>query len=390
MRLLTGLPHDRDRALPAGGKIANSSHRPNLSYKRCRPGRRTGAGDYPIPDELRINGGSYVSTAILNYSVPWECAGPSTVVAANRLAYPKTAFFASMDTFKNSSISRICRPRKGDRGYGATTADTSRGPPRPRMRLPSPYPRLSPRHNGRCDLCLGAHADDIEIGCGGTILTLLAARRNVDFHWVVFSGGGDTREREARKSADLFLARAKRQQLTVHGFRDCFFPYLGGEIKETFEALAREGSPDVVFTHARHDRHQDHRLISDLTWNTFRRHLILEYEVPKYDGDLGVPNFFVPLTSAVARAKIRHLRSAFGSQRTKQWFTADTFHGLLRLRGANRELRRGWPRRSTRARPLEALGGRADGQITLIPVCSDQKYPKGKSHRWLLRPFSQT
>jgi LmbE family N-acetylglucosaminyl deacetylase len=181
-------------------------------------------------------------------------------------------------------------------------------------------------------LCLGAHADDIEIGCGGTILALLAARRNVDCHWVVFSGGGGPREREARKSAGLFFAGTKRQQLTVHGFRDGFFPYLP-DIKDTFEALAREASPDVVFTHARLDRHQDHRLVSDLTWNTFRSHLILEYEVPKYDGDLGVPNLFVPLSAALARAKIRHLRSAFGSQRSKRWFTADTFHGLLRLRG---------------------------------------------------------
>lgn len=208
-------------------------------------------------------------------------------------------------------------------------------PPRRRPDAPAPLTLDSrhPRSGPLRILCLGAHADDIEIGCGGTILALLAARRSVDCHWVVFSGGGGPREREARKSADLFLARAKRRQLTVHGFRDGFFPYRGGEIKDTFEALALEGSPDVVFTHARLDRHQDHRLVSDLTWNTFRRHLILEYEVPKYDGDLGAPNVFVPLSAAVARAKIRHLRSAFASQRSKRWFTADTFQGLLRLRG---------------------------------------------------------
>jgi len=182
-------------------------------------------------------------------------------------------------------------------------------------------------------LCLGAHADDIEIGCGGTILALLAARRNVDCHWIVFSGGGGPREREARRSAGLFLARARRRQIVVHSFRDGFFPYLGGGIKEAFEELAREVSPDIVFTHTREDRHQDHRVVSDLTWNTFRSHLILEYEVPKYDGDLGVPNFFVPLRAAVARAKIRHLHAAFGSQRSKRWFTPDTFHALLRLRG---------------------------------------------------------
>jgi LmbE family N-acetylglucosaminyl deacetylase len=202
----------------------------------------------------------------------------------------------------------------------------------PRRRAAAPVPLTLDSGPLRI-LCLGAHADDIEIGCGGTILTLLAARRNVDCHWVVFSGGGGPREREARKSADLFLARARRRQLTVHGFRDGFFPYVGGEIKDTFEALAREESPDVVFTHTRDDRHQDHRLMSDLTWNTFRSHLILEYELPKYDGDLGVPNCFVPLDAAVARAKIRHLRAAFRSQHSKRWFTADTFHGLLRLRG---------------------------------------------------------
>ncbi len=208
-------------------------------------------------------------------------------------------------------------------------------PPRRRAAAPLPIPlNLDSRHRGPLTiLCLGAHADDIEIGCGGTILTLLAARRNVECHWVVFSGGGGAREREAQSGADLFLARARQRHLTVHGFRDGFFPYVGAGIKDAFEALAREVSPDIVFTHTRDDRHQDHRVVSDLTWNTFRSHLILEYEVPKYDGDLGVPNLFVPLTAAAARAKIRHLRAAFGSQRSKRWFTADTFHALLRLRG---------------------------------------------------------
>lgn len=182
-------------------------------------------------------------------------------------------------------------------------------------------------------LCLGAHADDIEIGCGGTLLAMLAARRNVNCHWVVWSGAGTPREAEARRSAGLFLAKAKRPRVVVHAFRDGFFPYLGVGIKEGFEALARVVSPDVIFTHTRDDRHQDHRVISDLTWNTFRSHLILEYEVPKYDGDLGLPNCFVPLTPAIARAKTRHLLTAFKSQRGKRWFTPDTFHGLLRVRG---------------------------------------------------------
>jgi len=185
----------------------------------------------------------------------------------------------------------------------------------------------------RTILCLGAHADDIEIGCGGTILTLLAAQRNLRCEWVVFSGGGGPREREARRSAGLFLKGARRRGITVHAFRDGFFPYVGGEIKETCEELARHLSPDLIFTHTRDDRHQDHRVVSDLTWNTFRNHAILEYEVPKYDGDLGVPNLFVPVRPAVARRKIRHLRAAFASQRSKRWFTAETFQGLLRLRG---------------------------------------------------------
>lgn len=182
-------------------------------------------------------------------------------------------------------------------------------------------------------LCLGAHADDIEIGCGGTVLAMLAARRHVDCHWVVWSGAGTPREAETRRSADRFLAKAGRTRVVVHPFRDGFFPYLGAGIKEAFEALAQAVAPDVIFTHTRDDRHQDHRVISDLTWNTFRSHLILEYEVPKYDGDLGLPNCFVPLTPAIARAKTRHLLAAFKSQRRKRWFTADTFRGLMRVRG---------------------------------------------------------
>jgi LmbE family N-acetylglucosaminyl deacetylase len=182
-------------------------------------------------------------------------------------------------------------------------------------------------------LCLGAHADDIEIGCGGTLLTLLAARRKVECHWVVFSGGDGPREAEARESATRFLARAKSHSITVLAFRDGYFPHSGAPIKDTFEALKVGPSPDVVFTHSRQDRHQDHRVISDLTWNTFRSHLVLEYEVPKYDGDLGAPNLFVPVAKAVARAKIRHLLSAFPSQRRKRWFTAATFEAMLRLRG---------------------------------------------------------
>jgi LmbE family N-acetylglucosaminyl deacetylase len=181
-------------------------------------------------------------------------------------------------------------------------------------------------------LCLGAHADDIEIGCGGMVLTLALDRGHCEFHWVVLSADA-TREREARKSAGLFLKSVRRRNVVVKNYRDSFFPFQGADIKEYFEELKRDWSPDLIFTHYRDDRHQDHCLISDLTWNTFRDHLILEYEVPKYDGDLGRPNCFVPLTPAMCERKIRYLLSSFESQRAKRWFTAETFRGLMRLRG---------------------------------------------------------
>jgi LmbE family N-acetylglucosaminyl deacetylase len=180
-------------------------------------------------------------------------------------------------------------------------------------------------------LCLGAHSDDIEIGCGATLLTLLSTRE-AEVLWVVFSAA-ELRAREARHSARLFLKDARRATVALRTFRDGFFPYIGGEIKEYFEELSRQFSPDLIFTHYRHDRHQDHRVISDLAWNTFRDHLIVEYEIPKYDGDLGVPNLFVPVDRACAHRKVRHLRSAFASQQNRHWFTDDTFLGLMRLRG---------------------------------------------------------
>jgi len=181
-------------------------------------------------------------------------------------------------------------------------------------------------------LCLGAHCDDIEIGCGGTILNLTERRRDVSVTWVVFSGD-DAREREARASATLFLAAACESTVSVHRFRDGFFPYAGAAIKEQFEALKRTVAPDLVLTHHGDDRHQDHRLISELTWNTFRDHLILEYEVPKYDGDFGSPNVLVELDETVCERKIRHLVESFKTQQSKPWFTEDTFRAVLRLRG---------------------------------------------------------
>lgn len=181
-------------------------------------------------------------------------------------------------------------------------------------------------------LCLGAHADDIEIGCGGLVLDLLRTSKAIDVQWVVFSADAK-REREARASARSFLQGAQRARLTVHRFRDGFFPYQATAIKTTFEKLKKSVTPDLVLTHYRDDRHQDHRLISDLTWNTFRDHLVLEYEVPKYDGDLGTPNCFVPLARDTYTRKVEYLEAAFGSQRDRHWFSAETFLGLMRLRG---------------------------------------------------------
>jgi LmbE family N-acetylglucosaminyl deacetylase len=181
-------------------------------------------------------------------------------------------------------------------------------------------------------LCLGAHSDDIEIGCGGLILQLLAGRRRVEIDWIVFSAPA-AREREARRSAALFLRRAARQRVAVHRFRDGFFPYDGGSIKKTFEELKAGATPDVILTHYRDDRHQDHRLLSDLTWNTFRNHFILEYEIPKFDGDLGTPNSFVPLKRSTCTRKVKYLDAVFGTQRDKHWFAEDTFMALMRLRG---------------------------------------------------------
>lgn len=180
-------------------------------------------------------------------------------------------------------------------------------------------------------LCLGSHPDDIEIGCGGTILRLLSANHNLEVVWVVFSSD-KAREREAHNSADLFLEHAKQKEIIVNDFRDGFFPFDGAKIKDFIESL-KIVSPDLIFTHNRKDAHQDHRVIAELTWNTFRNHLILEYEIPKYDGDLGQPNFFVPLEQEIYQKKIRYIMEAFETQRAKRWFEQETFLALMRLRG---------------------------------------------------------
>jgi len=180
-------------------------------------------------------------------------------------------------------------------------------------------------------LCVGAHSDDIEIGCGGTLLKLVRDYEGLEIFWVVFSADG-SRIREARASAQSFLRGVKKARVVVKHFKGSFFPFQGAQIKDFFETL-KEFRPDLVFTHYRDDRHQDHRVLSDLAWNTFRSHLILEYEIPKYDGDLGVPNVFVPLDEELSRLKTAHLCKHFQTQSNKHWFSEDTFLGLMRLRG---------------------------------------------------------
>ncbi len=181
-------------------------------------------------------------------------------------------------------------------------------------------------------LCLGAHSDDIEIGCGGTILRWLAEYPSAEIYWIVMAASGERRA-EAVQSANLFLANARRKEIVVNEFRDGYLPYSGAEIKDFFEDLKRKYLPDVILTHYREDLHQDHRLVSELTWNTFRNHLILEYEIVKYDGDLGAPNLFVHLNESIARKKIQIILECFKSQNDKNWFTEDVFSSVLRLRG---------------------------------------------------------
>jgi LmbE family N-acetylglucosaminyl deacetylase len=180
-------------------------------------------------------------------------------------------------------------------------------------------------------LCLGAHSDDIEIGAGGTLLRLVRERPGTHVHWVIFSADGE-REDEARSSAADFLEGASEWSVTVHGFRESYFPFIGGEIKDEFEPL-KSIAPDVVFTHRTDDAHQDHRIIGQLTWNTFRDHAILEYEIPKYEGDLGQPNLFAALDTATAERKIELLMKHFGTQRSKRWFRASTFRAMMNIRG---------------------------------------------------------
>ena len=181
-------------------------------------------------------------------------------------------------------------------------------------------------------LCVGAHSDDLEIGCAGTMLRLMELEHPPEVTWVVFSGPG-VRGHEAQEGARALLAHAKSVDIRVEAFRDGFLPSQSASIKEYFEGLKQQVAPDLVLTHYRHDLHQDHRLISELTWNTFRDHVILEYEVPKYDGDFGTPNVYVPLDETHCQKKIDILLTHFASQRDRRWFSEDLFRAILRLRG---------------------------------------------------------
>jgi LmbE family N-acetylglucosaminyl deacetylase len=193
------------------------------------------------------------------------------------------------------------------------------------LQLGAPGARLSV-------LCLGAHSDDIEIGAGAMLLSMLERGIRLDVHWCVLSGVGE-REREATVSAADFLSGAESSRIEVMSFDDGFFPEQGKAIKSWFEHLKGRADPDLILTHRGDDAHQDHRQVSRLTWNTFRDHCILEYEIPKWDGDIGRPNLYVPVSASVLKRKVDLLMSHFGSQRSKQWFDAETFMGLARVRG---------------------------------------------------------
>ncbi len=181
-------------------------------------------------------------------------------------------------------------------------------------------------------LFFGAHCDDIEIGCGGTILKIINQYKISEIKWVVFASNED-RKKEAIIGANYFLDKVQHKEIIVLDYKDAFLNQSAFDIKEYFESLKKKFDPDIVFTHYRHDRHQDHRLISDLTWNTFRNHLVLEYEIPKYDGDLGQPNFFFKLTEKEASQKVKFIIDSYSSQAQKHWFDEETFLSLMRIRG---------------------------------------------------------
>lgn len=179
---------------------------------------------------------------------------------------------------------------------------------------------------------IGAHCDDIEIGCGGTVIELLRRYPDASVQWVVLSSEGE-RKQEAQRAARSLLRKVRDRTITIKEFRGSYFPSDAPAIKDCFEHLKSASKPDVIFTHFRDDLHQDHRIVGELAWNTFRDHLILEYEIPKYDGGLGSPSVFVPVSSAAMKRKVSLLMRVFKTQISKRWFTPDTFQGLMRLRG---------------------------------------------------------
>jgi LmbE family N-acetylglucosaminyl deacetylase len=181
-------------------------------------------------------------------------------------------------------------------------------------------------------LAIGAHSDDLEIGCGGTMLALARANPGLTVDWVVLAADG-ARADEARRSAEVLLSDAGACSVEVHDFRDGYLPHTAADVKDAFEDLKARVEPDLVLTHTRDDLHQDHRLVCELTWNTFRDHLILEYEIPKWDGDVGRPNLYVPLEEPQVQEKLDLLAGHFDSQRGKHWYDVEVFRGLMRVRG---------------------------------------------------------
>jgi LmbE family N-acetylglucosaminyl deacetylase len=181
-------------------------------------------------------------------------------------------------------------------------------------------------------LCIGAHCDDIEIGCGGSLLTLFNSRKDLQITWAIFSGNKQRKD-EARASAESLFADELGVTLSLHDFPDGRLPYVGSTVKDAVEELKANIDPDLIFSHWDGDRHQDHRFLSELTWNTFRDNLILEYEIPKYDGDLGNPNLYISLSQRVAEQKVMHILRSFPSQQDRQWFSQDLFDSILRMRG---------------------------------------------------------
>ena len=181
-------------------------------------------------------------------------------------------------------------------------------------------------------LLIGAHSDDIEIGCGGTVLHLVERFPEAHFEWIVFSAT-PVRAKEALRSSEILLRNARSKNVIINNFRNGYFPYIGSEIKDWFESLKTKVEPDLIFTHHLEDRHQDHRTLAELTWNTFRNHFIMEYEIPKYDGGLGSPNLFIPLDQVQAERKLATLMDCFVTEATKPWFARETFSAMLRLRG---------------------------------------------------------